>query len=142
MFLLFLALPVATPSLAADKDSGASVPSGIRQEEARIPFKPESGSEGIGIAGRVIGGFVVVALLALASVYVLKRYFPSLYAHTSLGTQHIQVLEIRRLTPRATLFLVELDGTRMLLAQSGDRIVNLHRLSGDSNKPPDTARSP
>jgi len=125
--LLCAVLSVVLPSVAAGAGDSTSVLTGPRQEEARIPFKQTAESDGAGLVVRMIGGFVVVALLALASVYVLKRYFPSLYAHSSVGSRRIQVLETRRLTPRATLFLVEIDGVQILLAQSGDHVVNLHR---------------
>jgi flagellar biogenesis protein FliO len=94
-------------------------------DEARIPYKQSSDGDTAGLAIRVVGGFVLVVLLALGTVYAIKRYLPSLYSHTPTGKRRIQVLEARRLTPRLTLFLVEVDGTQLLLAHSGDRIEQL-----------------
>jgi flagellar biogenesis protein FliO len=127
VLLMLAALVVASPPIFA-KDGTAPAVSGVR-EEAKIPFKTSSEVDGVGMAVRVIVGFLVVALLAVASIYALKRFFPSFYVHSANTTQHIRVLEIRRLTARTTLFLVELDGARMLLAQSGDQLVNLHKTS-------------
>jgi flagellar biogenesis protein FliO len=139
LLALFLSIAAWSPFVALAANSGAATQP-TTHEEARIPFKTSAETDGAGIAMRVIGGFIVVALLALAAVYTLKRFFPSFYVHTAGGAKRIQVLEIRRLTPRTTLFVVELDGTRLLLAQSGDRIVNLHKtpVSGiDSSITPD-----
>jgi flagellar biogenesis protein FliO len=110
-----------------------------KSEEARIPFKASAETNGVGLAVRVIGGFVVVALLAFVTVYVLKRYFPSFYVHSVGAAKQIRVVEIRRLTSRTTLFLVEVDGARMLLAQSGDHIVNLHKTTNISTDSGDSA---
>jgi flagellar biogenesis protein FliO len=128
VLLLLAAFVVASPPPVLAKDAAAPTVSGAR-DEAKIPFKASSESDGAGMAVRVIGGFLFVALLAVASIYALKRFFPSFYVHSTGTAQHIRVIEIRRLTARTTLFLVELDGSRMLLAQSGDQLVNLHKTS-------------
>jgi len=125
--LLMVAFAFVAPVPAFAKSETTPPVSGAR-EEAKIPYKAAE-ADGIGTVVRVIGVFLFVALLALASVYALKRFFPSFYVHSAGGTQHIRVIETRRLTTRTTLFLVELDGERILLAQSGDRIVNLHKTS-------------
>lgn len=95
------------------------------KEEARIPFKRSAEGDSTGLAVRVVGGFVLVALLAVGAVFVMKRYLPSLYSHAPGGNRRIEVLEIRRVTPRLTLFLIEVDKTQLLLAQSGDRVEQL-----------------
>jgi flagellar biogenesis protein FliO len=132
-----MGLPLS--SFAAD--AGGSAPSAVR-DEARIPFKTTGESDSAGVALRVLGGFVIVALLALGAVYALKKYFPSFYVHSTGGTKRIQVLEIRRLTPRTTLFVVELDGTRLLFAQSGDRITTLHKTPTSDADGAETASNP
>lgn len=128
--LLALVLVTAVWTLPSFAVVDGNAPtSASTREEARIPFKASTDSDGTGVIMRVLGGFIVVALLALAVVYALKRYFPSFYVHSVGDAKRIHVLETRRLTPRTTLFVVEVDGTRLLLAQSGDRIVNLHKTS-------------
>lgn len=100
----------------------------------RIPFKSGDDTFGGGIL-RVLGSLVAVALLGVGAVYLLKRYLPSLYHPTFAGSSRIKVVEIRRLTPKTTLFLVELDGVRLLLGQHNDGITTLyeHRNASASN---------
>ena len=64
-------------------------------------------------------------VIGTAAVYLLRRYLPAVHGYKSGASQKINVLEIRRLTPRTTLFLIECEGRHLLLAQSGDRIVNV-----------------
>jgi flagellar biogenesis protein FliO len=137
LFLLTVLWFAPLPATAAQNEAAPAATA--RSEEARIPYKTSSDSDGVGLVTRVIGGFVVVALLALASVYILKRYFPSFYVHSVGPAKQIRVIEIRRLTARTTLFLVEVDGARLLLAQSGDQVVNLHKTQGTSADSNDTA---
>gem|GEM_PF-6435761 len=95
-------------------------------EASKLPFKQQTDAEA-NMAVRVIGGLLVVVLLGYGAVYTMKRYFPSLYGHSTTMQRSINVVEVRRLTPKATLFLVDVDGVRLLLAQSGDRITTLHQ---------------
>jgi flagellar biogenesis protein FliO len=111
-------------------------PTPLTMEAHKLPFKQTTDAEG-GMALRVIGGLVVVVLIGFGVIVALKRYVPSIYGHSAAGAHRINVLETRRLTPKATLFLVEVDGTRLLLAQSGDRVVTLHEAA--SGKPVNAA---
>lgn len=110
--------------LCAPLAQGASV-SVPDSTEQRIPFKKSDDTIG-GMLGRVVGSLVVVAILGVGVVYLLKRYLPSLYHPTFAGASRINVLEIRRLTPKTTLFLIEVDGAHLLLGQHGDRITTLY----------------
>ncbi|HKQ31378.1 MAG TPA: flagellar biosynthetic protein FliO [Burkholderiales bacterium] len=137
--LLMTFVVVSPPPVFAKNDGAPAVSGSGARDEAKIPYKGAE-SDGVGTAVRIIGVFLVVTLLAFVSIYMLKRFFPSFYVHTTGTTQHIRIIETRRLTPRTTLFLVELDGARMLLAQSGDQIVNLHKTSAvasDRSSTPD-----
>lgn len=102
--------------------------------EQRIPFKKSEESTS-GLVLRVVGGLFVVALVGVGALFLLKRYLPAGYLPASQGAKRINVLEVRRLTPKVTLFLVEVDGVRILLSQNGERIANLHRYS--SATPPE-----
>lgn len=94
--------------------------------EPKIPFKRSEESTA-GVALRILGGLVVTVLIGIGVVYGMKRFLPTMYRPMAPGDFRIQILEARRLTPKTTLFLVELSGTRLLLAQSGDGITTLHR---------------
>jgi flagellar biogenesis protein FliO len=91
-----------------------------------IPFKQSEQSAG-GLALRVFGGLIVVALMGVGAVYVLKRYLPTVYRSAVTDTARIKLVEVRRLTPKTTLFLVELDGVSLLLGDSGDGLTVLHQ---------------
>src|SRR5205085_1939199 len=105
---------------------GAGMPSlEPTSTEPRIPFKKSDDSMG-GAVARVVGGLVVVVIIGVGAVFLLKRYFPSFYHPTYAGPARIKLLEVRRLTPKTTLFLIEIEGRQLLLGQSADRIVTLH----------------
>lgn len=114
--LLLVASLLATPCVA--------VPSAESGGEQRIPFKKTEESSA-GLVFRVIGGFVVVVLVGVGALYLLKRYLPTAYRPATQGTNRIQVIEVRRLAPKVTLFLIEVDGARILLSQNGERVVTL-----------------
>jgi flagellar biogenesis protein FliO len=73
---------------------------------------------------RVLIAVIIGLILAFAIAYLLKKY---LFVRDLLGSdeQRIQLLEVRRLTPRLTLFMVRVDDKTMVLAQSGERLVAL-----------------
>jgi flagellar biogenesis protein FliO len=117
-----LALSLAPTALSGDitKPASSTAPG-----ESKIAFKQTD--SGAATVGRVIGGFVLVVLIGYGALYGIRRYFPSVIGQSAVGERKINVLETRRLTPKSTLFLVEIDGQRLLLGQSGDRLENLHR---------------
>lgn len=94
--------------------------------DQKIPFKQSEDSTA-SLVLRIAGGLVVTVLIGIGVLYAIKRFLPIVYRPTSSGHARIQVLEIRPLTPKTTLFLVELENTRLLLAQSGDGIALLHQ---------------
>ncbi len=117
------ALGVATAVWAGDP-----VKSAAPTEGSKLPFKQQADNDA-NVMARVVGGLVLVILLGYGAVYAVRRYLPSVYAHTTTGQRKINVIETRRLTPKTTLFLVEVDGVRLLLAQSGDRLESLLQMS-------------
>ena len=119
VLLLMLAFP-APAVLAAEAPSAVNAGG-----EPRIPFR--RGEDGVsGVALRVIGGFIVVVLLGIGGVYLLKRYLPTRYRATPGGAGHIKVVEAQRLTPKVTLFLLDVDGARLLIAHAGERVTRLY----------------
>lgn len=97
--------------------------------EQKIPYKRADESSA-GIALRVAGALVITILAGIGVVYGMKRLLPSIYRPMVAGGTRIQVLEVRRLTAKTILFLVEVDGTRLLLAQSGEGMSLLQQVSG------------
>lgn len=114
--LLVLALCCA-PAVLADTSATQSAETAVE----RIPFKKTEDSVST-LLLRVLGGLIITALIALGIVYGLKRYVPAMQGATFGGSGHIKVIEVRRLTPKLTLFLIDVDGVRLLVSQNGDRV--------------------
>jgi len=74
---------------------------------------------------RAAGGLVLIAALTFGAAVLAKRYLPGVRGFSRDGATRIQLLESRRITPKLTLLLVEFEGERLLLAQSGDRVSSL-----------------
>jgi hypothetical protein len=97
------------------------------QPAARIPYKQDNGGSGPGggLLLRVAGGLMLATTLAFVAAILAKRYLPGMRGYSSDGKSRIQLLESRRVTPKLTLFVLEYEGRRLLLAQSGDRVVEI-----------------
>lgn len=96
----------------------------------RIPFKAEGGPGAGLLMLRATGGLVLIAALTFGAAALAKRYLPGVRGFSRDGATRIQLLESRRITPKLTLLLVEFEGERLLLAQSGDRVSSLGSHSG------------
>jgi hypothetical protein len=122
-------LSVAGPPLHAAADQA---PAGQRPGTASflsqtqpIPYKRDEG-RGVGILlARIGGGLLLVTVLALGTVVFAKRHLPALRGFSVDGKGRVQLLETRRITSKLTLFVIEFEGRTLLVAQSGDRIVEL-----------------
>lgn len=87
-----------------------------------IPFRRDAEAVDSGLALRVALALGLVIALGIGGVYALKRFMPASLGGAGGAAGRINVLEVRRVTPRLTLFLVEIDGQKIALAQSGDRV--------------------
>jgi len=118
----------------AHEQDGPREPAAATAQSAprRIAYKEEK-SDGFGaLALRLGGGLVLMAILAFAAAVLAKRYLPGVRGYSLDGKSRIQLLESRRITPKLTLFVLEFEGRRLLLAQSGERIVELGAPRGES----------
>jgi hypothetical protein len=97
------------------------------QTSGRITYKQDNNgsSLGGGLFLRVGGGLLLMTILAFAAAVLAKRYLPGIRGYSTDGKSRIQLLESRRMTPKLTLFVIEYEGRRLLLAQSGDRVVEI-----------------
>lgn len=112
----------------------------LQPEPRRIAYK-EDNPVGVGaLALRLGGGLVLMATLALATAVLAKRYLPGIRGYSLDGKSRVQLLESRRITPKLTLFVLEFEGRRLLLAQSGERIVELGAPRGESGRMGERAR--
>lgn len=127
-----------TAAQEASSVSADRVPLGVRSAQQStkrqgdaLEYQERGPSLG-GLLLRAAGALALMTLLALAAAFLAKRYMPGLKGFSTQGTSRVQLLESRRLTSKLTLFVVEFDGRRLLLAQSGDRIVEVGASSRDS----------
>jgi len=94
--------------------------------DKRIPYKGTGESDiGVSLLRVALGlGFVLVA--GVGGVLLLRRYLPASYGgSTGPGIRKIELVEVRRLTPKLTLFLVAVGDKQILFAQSGDRVTRM-----------------
>lgn len=85
-----------------------------------IPYKREEDLAGQLV--RVGVGLAVALGVAFAALYGYKRY---LGRHLAPTGRRMRVVESLRLTPKTTLFLVEVDGKTLLISQVGETLVAL-----------------
>lgn len=91
--------------------------------ERGIRFKtdpPPSGSDQL----RYGAGLALFGILAGGAVILLYRRLPSLRSEMRRGTR-LNVIERRMLGPRSHLYLIEVDGAVLVLAQFGDSAIQL-----------------
>jgi hypothetical protein len=120
MVLAALSLGVGLMPVALATDVSASTGSGA------LTYKQDNSSAGLGgLFMRLAGSLVLMTALAFGAAVVAKRYLPGIRGYSTDGKSRIQLLESRRVTAKLTLLVIEYDGRRMLLAQSGDRVVEI-----------------
>jgi flagellar biogenesis protein FliO len=117
------ALPVALAGAAAAASIAfAAAPEGAAPAKEPIPFKREADALE---PGRVLSTALALGLViavGIGGIYALKRFLPGSLGGVAGAPGRIKVLEVRRVTPKLTLLLLEIDGQKIALAQSGDRV--------------------
>jgi flagellar biogenesis protein FliO len=83
---------------------------------------------------RVALSFILVISMAVSAIYLLKRYVPGWRVIGGDKSQRISVIEVKKLSPKTLLFLVEVDGKTLLLAQSNDRLSTLEITESKTTK--------
>ena len=108
-----LAGSIALAALAA--------PEGTTPREP-IAFKRDAGPLDAELVLRTALALGAVIVIGIAGIYALKRWLPGSLGSVGSAAGRINVIEVRRVTPRLTLLLLEIEGERIFLAQSGDRV--------------------
>ena len=100
----------------------------INADKKAIPFKqdPVAGSPS---DTKVIIALVIIASLAVPTLYFLKKKYPILNPNQQGGAK-INIVETRMLSPRLKLYLVEVNGESLLIAQGPDGIKQLSLQQG------------
>ncbi|WP_316369609.1 hypothetical protein [Candidatus Thiodiazotropha sp. CDECU1] len=107
----------------SDLPSPAATESSTTEPTQGLPLRKDSVIPQ-GTLLRVSVAIVIGLILAIAVVYLIKRY---IFARTPIGTsdQHMQLLEVKRLSTRLMLFRVRVDDRTIVLAQSGEQLIEL-----------------
>lgn len=121
-FLLFAQVGYCATPLDGTSVSAMNTQEAIQRD---IPYRRDDPVT-TSLIVRVVGSLVLVLAMAAGIIYILKRYMPGWRIGVSDKSSRITVLEIKRLTPRTFLFLVQVDGKTLLLAQSNDRVTALN----------------
>lgn len=132
LFFLTISLQASTINVyAADKPEGVG--------DHNIPYKRAS-EVGTGISVlRVVFGLSLVLALGFGAIFAIRRYLPASYGATvASASRHIDLVEMRRLTPRLTLFLLNIDGEKIVLAQTSETLT-MHGLHSGTKEVHDAA---
>lgn len=78
---------------------------------------------------KMILSMVVLIVLMGATVWLLRRLIQNRLQKGS-NSQSIQVIEKRMISPKTTLYIIEVDHQRIVIAESHLEIKKIHSLSG------------
>lgn len=112
-----LALLVAGGLAAADDGRGGSA-------AGRIPYK----SDGVPLEQQGLKVGVITVLLLAATgggLYLLRKRIPGRLPFVPTEDRRLRLTERLRISPRCTLYVVELDKRECLICICGDKVVRL-----------------
>lgn len=96
-----------------------------------ITFKQENTIDGVFLA-KMVAVLVFLFLLVIGILLLLKKLGFGINSPVAGKTQYISLIEVKRLSPKTTLFLIRQNGVQMLIGQAGDNLVVLNK-SGDGS---------
>lgn len=114
LLCIWLSLIFPMHAISAEQ---ASVPSAATPRA--IPFKQESQNLGSQLGQSLLLLLILVAIAA-AILYAAKKYLPRFTPGGNTTGKRLQLVEVTRLTPKTTLFLVQFDESTLLLGQHGE----------------------
>lgn len=111
--------PPAPPALES-----AGAPAATNEGEGRrIPYRRDTADTG-DLVARVAVVFVLLIGIAGAGLWAARSFLFGKAFPRGAG-RRIELVEVRRLTPRSNVVLVRVDGRLYLLGQAGDRLMKL-----------------
>jgi hypothetical protein len=87
-------------------------------------FKHDEVSLG-GLLWRALWGLALIAVVTVGAALFARRFVPGIRGYSSDGKRRIQLIESRRVNQRLTLHVVAYEDREILLAQSGDQLLEL-----------------
>jgi hypothetical protein len=131
--LLFLLLAITNIGVASESGNVATTVVGSEENEKSlvndfendlendIPYKKDEGYSGANIV-KILFAFVIVVLIAFAAIFVLRRYYYGNIPLPKGDAKNINLIETKRISPKLVVFLLDVQGEKVLLAQSGDNL--------------------
>jgi len=96
-----------------------------------IPYKTAAGPED-GIMIKIVLSFIFVSMLGYFIVLVIKKYYYGKPFYTK-SISKLNILEVKRVSPRLTLFRIEINDKDICLAQTDNALIILDRVELDSH---------
>ena len=123
-----------TPETARPDNAAHETPQ--RDQDIEIPdvFVHRMGHESDTFQSKFLNMLFILALLIgfmLLASWALKRMMRTKVTQLNTGSS-IKILETRYLSPRATLYLLDVDGHKLLIAESPTTVTHLKGLGEDS----------
>jgi len=119
--LCFVALPLGVGAEEAARMSAAPP----ARASAPVAYRADAEGSFTTLIVRVVGALLLVSAVGVGLVYAAKRLVPAMRGFSVDGKRRVELLESHHITPRLTLFVIAYDGTTALLAQSGDRVIQI-----------------
>jgi len=86
-----------------------------------IPFKSSSAIGFLSVL-QIIVSFVFVIVVAYLVILMLKKYNTGWLMGKNVQDSRISLIEVKRLTPKLSIFLIGVGDETVMLAQSGDSV--------------------
>jgi hypothetical protein len=124
-------LSLAPAALAQPAEEEAAPPPAAAET---IPFRDDE-MLARGLLARVLVVTVIGILIALAAVWVLRRF---VYRGLPAGIDgsSIRLVAFRKLSPRLGVYVLEIDGVRFAVVESGGALVRLELPGKDDDHAP------
>lgn len=116
--LIFLSSMTQVQARASDAVSPADT-----QVAEPIPYRQDQVIPPATLS-RVLLAILLAILVGFISIAILKKYLFGMHFKEN-KIQRIKLIEARCLSPKLSLFLVQVDNTDILLVQTGEHVVSL-----------------
>ena len=95
-----------------------------------IPFKQDD-VYSYGFLGRIVLVTLLCLALAVAIVWVLRRFLFSGVVGPGATGESIQLRSFRRVTPKLSVYVLDIEQQRVAVVQSGEALVHIPLERGD-----------
>lgn len=112
------------PKHLFSKDQSDSIFSkevGVKEDKSGIQYKTDSSITGFYLLKILVSLLFVLGLAYVVALY-LKKIKPGWFVGAVQNSKHIHVIEQKRITPRLSVYLLDVNDTKIILAQSGDNV--------------------